>query len=397
MRKFLILFLMVALGCVDSVAQEVKKELRTEEDGFEWYETKSGGSSGAETVDGKCLIPLSKKYVDVQYRSPYLFGLYYSDKPGVIYKTEYYTQAGKEILDNSKYDNTSLLGGEDGVPFWFLTKKDGKEGACDTDGNEIVPPIFKSCFYSDGKLTIQDDSGYHKWSEYNANANNSFASNDNVSSKAASIKELFDLAYNTPDTEAQTKYDRYMQVIQADSYNTYGYKAPSLNNLGVLFENLGDLRNAKTCYEYALQANPNYAKAKENLKDVKAKRRSQRWNNIGNVLGTVGQALETINAGQTGGNAYQGGGGAYNESSSGSSAGSQTCKRCQGSGKCSSMSGTANRYYCHGSGKCGYCSGSGVVRNLGQTIVCTACDGDGKCKYCHGSGKCSDCGGSGKR
>ena len=399
MRSILIFFLIIAWGSVNSIAQEVKKELRTEEDGFKWYRTTSGGFDGAEATDGEHLIPLSKKYVSVQYRSPYLLGLYYSDKPGVIYKTEYYTQDGKEILDNSKYDNTCLLGGKDGVPFWFLTIKDGKEGACDTNGNEIIPPIFKSCFYSDGELKVQDNSGYHKWSEYNANASDSYASKDNTSSRTTSIKELFDLAYNTPDTEAQTKYDRYMKVIQADPYNSYGYKAPAFNNLGVLYESLGDLKNAKTCYEYALQANPNYDKAKENLKSVKAQRRSQRWSNIGNALGTIGQALGTMSGGQTGGtyNTYQGDGGSYNGSSSGSSTANSTCKRCQGSGKCSSMSGTADKYYCHGSGKCGYCNGSGVIRNLGQTITCTACNGRGKCKYCHGSGKCSDCGGSGKR
>ena len=324
-------------------------------------------------------------------------GLYHSDKPGVIYKTEYYTQEGKEILDNSKYDDTCLLGGEDGAPFWFLTTKDGKKGVCDTNGNEIIPPIFKFCFYSDGEFNVQDNSGYHKWSEYNADASGSYASMDNTPSRTTGIKELFEQAYNTPDTEAQTKYDRYMQVIQADPYNSYGYKALAFNNLGVLYESLGDLKNAKACYEYALQANPNYDMAKKNLKSVKAQRRSQRWSNIGNALGTLGQALGTMNGGQTGGNTYQGDVGSYNGSSSGSSTGSSTCKRCQGSGRCSSVSGTADKYYCHGSGKCGYCNGSGAIRNLGQTITCTACNGRGKCKYCHGSGKGPDCGGSGKR
>lgn len=223
------------------------------------------------------------------------FRIYHSDKPGIIYKTEYYTQDGKEILDNSKYDNTCLLGGKDGEPYWFSTEKDGKEGACDINGNEIVPPVFEACFYSDGEFTIKDNTGYHKWSEYNNQTNNAQASTNN---KAASIKELFDLAYNTPDTEAQTKYDRYMQVIKADPYNSYGYKAPALNNLGVLYESLGDLNNAKACYEYALQACPTYDMAKQNLKSVKAQRRSKQWSTIGNILGTVGETLGTMSNSQ---------------------------------------------------------------------------------------------------
>lgn len=397
MQKIWMFVLIIVWGSAATMAQEVKKELKTAEDGFKWYRTTADGFDGAEDVNGKCLIPLSKKYVSVQYRSPYLLGLYYSDKPGVIYKTEYYTKEGKEILDNSKYDDTCMLGGEEGIPLWLLTKKDGKEGACDTNGKEIIPPLFKSCFYHEGELTIQDNSGYHKWSEYNAHTGNSHTATNNTSSSAQSIKEMFDLAYNTPDTEAQTKYDRYIQVIQADPNNHYGYKAPALNNIGVLYESLGDLKNAKVCYEYALQVNPNYDRAKTNLKNVKAQRRSQRWSNIGNALGTIGQTLGTMNGSQTNGTYNTGEGSSYSGSSSGSSTGSMTCKRCQGSGRCSSTSGTANKYYCHGSGKCGYCNGSGVIRNLGQTITCTACNGRGKCKYCNGSGKCSDCGGSGKR
>ena len=85
-----------------------------------------------------------------------------------------------------------------------------------------------------------------------------------------------------------------MQVIKADPYNSYGYKAPALNNLGVLYESLGDLNNAKACYEYALQACPTYDMAKQNLKSVKAQRRSKRWSTIGNILGTVGETLGTM-------------------------------------------------------------------------------------------------------
>lgn len=488
MQRLLFYALILVLGNVSCLAQEVTRELKKEADGFEWCRTSDYTHNGAETPSGKTIIPMSKKYVSVQYRSPYLIGLYYSDKPGVIYKTEYYTKEGKEILDNSKYDDTCLLGGKDGAPFWFLTKKDGKEGACDINGKEIVPPIYEACFYSSGELTIQDSSGYHAWSEYNssgsgsgsgsgsaggsgntlasnsgsgnsantlasntsgsgsnANANSGSGSGSNSSgtynsgsgsssnynsnssssstttggsagTTAEDVKAMFDLAYNTSDSDAQTKYNRYMEVVRADPYNRYGYKAPAYNNVGVLYESLGDLGRAKNYYELALQVNPSYAMAKQNLKNVKAQRRSQRWANIGNALGAVNEALNTINSAQSGGtynntSSYSGstntgnysgyssgsGSGYSSGGGSGSSSGSTTCNRCNGSGKCSSLSVTADKYYCHGSGRCGYCSGNGTLRNLGQTIVCTACNGNGKCKYCNASGKCSSCHGTGKK
>lgn len=125
MKKVFLLFVFAFCGLC-SFGQDIKKELKTEEDGFKWYRTTLNGFDGAETTDGKCLIPLAKKYVSIQYKSPYLFGLYYSNKPEVIYKTEYYTKEGKEILDNSKYDDTCLFGGKDGVPFGFQQRKTGK-------------------------------------------------------------------------------------------------------------------------------------------------------------------------------------------------------------------------------------------------------------------------------
>ena len=120
------------------------------------------------------------------------------------------------------------------------------------------------------------------------------------------------------------------------------------------------------------------------------KQKQQFWSDLGNFLNVFSTGL------QMGASQNQSIDSSEGSSYSGSSSGT-TCKRCQGSGKCSSMSGTANKYYCHGFGKCGYCGGNGIVHNLGQAITCTACNGNGKCKYCNGTGKCSDCGGSGKR
>jgi hypothetical protein len=88
----------------------------------------------------------------------------------------------------------------------------------------------------------------------------------------------------------------------------------------------------------------------------------------------------------------------YDSHSSGG-AGRSKCMTCLGSGKCSSRSSGADRYYCHGSGKCGYCYGKGFVYNsyTSDDIKCSSCSGTGTCQYCYGSGKCNTCGGSGHR
>jgi len=520
MKKAFLFFVLAFCVCLHSNGQDVQKDLKTEEDGFKWYLLYSNGFSGAQDVNGKEIIPLSKKFDGIGYRADLKLFQITVFKDDIL--TGFYGLDGKSLIEPGKYDNANYWN-ETGKPIFFTVEKGGKSGVCDKDGKEVIPLLYDKVyhsngnyfevykgeyrgicdmtghftlplsaqytlilyepetgcyavhkgdklrgicktdgtfliplsrnyelcnyekegwyqikkngyygvcdlsgkevvkpdkyksmlFYEDGKGVYTYDENYNsitlyklkgKSSNYSSN-NNSYAyttTTTTTTSQSSSIKDMFDLAYNTPDTEAQTKYNRYMQVIQADPYNTYGYKAPAYNNLGVLYETLGDLKNAKACYEYALQTNPNYDKAKDNLKNVKAQRRSQRWNNISNALGAVGQALGTMSGGQTNGtyNTYQGGGDSHGGSSSGGysgGSGSSTCKRCQGSGRCSSMSGTANKYYCHGSGKCGYCNGSGIVRNLGQTITCTACNGRGRCKYCNGSGKCSDCGGSGKR
>ena len=315
MKKLLICFLLIVWGSVVSSAQKIKRELHTEEDGYKWYETKQGSYYGAESLDGKTLIPLLKKYMIVTYTSPYLMGALPSGDPEYPYKLEYYTKDGKRLLSNSGYDNVFWLGGKDDEPSWFGTLKNGKQGACDVNGNEIIPPIFAAVTYSDGVFKVKDDNG--EWAEYTPQATN-FDALASTSSNTLDVKELFELAYNTPDADTQTKYNRYVEVIQADPDNSYGYNASVYNNIGVLYEGQGDLKNAKICFENALQIAPNDNTIKENLKRVKAQRRSEQWDNVANILGALGEAASTMSSSQTTGgtyNAYQESGNSYSSSS----------------------------------------------------------------------------------
>ena len=86
----------------------IKKNLKTEKDGFKWYEVCQGKVCGAEDYLHNTLIPLSRQYSTVYYWP------------------------------------------EEGHKGYFKVKKDGKEGACDLTGKEIASPIYESLIYSGG-------------------------------------------------------------------------------------------------------------------------------------------------------------------------------------------------------------------------------------------------------
>lgn len=287
MQKIMLCLLLITYGST-TIAQNVMKVLKSETDGFNWNMTFEAGqnvSFGAETLDGKTIIPLSKKYNVVAYSSPYLIGMYHSGKSIDSFKKEYYTKDGKELLDNSKYDDTRLLGGKNGEPFWFLTQKEGKKGVCDSNGKEIIPPLFKSCVYMNGEFTIEDDNGFQTWNEYND------SHNSNNSEYTPDITELYEFAYNTPDSLAQTKINRYMRIILADPYDNSGYMVRTYYSIGELYEKLRDLNNAKTYYQLAERISSAYDKAEEDLKNIKAQRTVDRRSIIADILGQIGEAL----------------------------------------------------------------------------------------------------------
>lgn len=78
----------------------------TENDGFKWYKTTQDGKYGAEDYNHNTLISLSRGYTL----------LYYSK--------------------------------ETGKKGYFHVTKNGKDGACDLTGKEVIAPLYESAFYS---------------------------------------------------------------------------------------------------------------------------------------------------------------------------------------------------------------------------------------------------------
>ncbi len=104
--------------------REIHERKEVEKNGFTWIQTSQGTSTtyyGAKDMNGKELIPLSRKYTSIYF-----------------------------------------LVEENNVGY-FCVEKGDKEGACDITGKEVVPCNYKSVFYgSRGSFVYQGaDNKYH--------------------------------------------------------------------------------------------------------------------------------------------------------------------------------------------------------------------------------------------
>ena len=108
------------------------------------------------------------------------------------------------------------------------------------------------------------------------------------------VKQIFDEACKMSDeNEAQEKYDKYMLCASIDIENKEGYRASSLNNIGSLFENLGDIDTALEYYNEARGLGNDIAR--KNVKRIKSDRALEKMVQIGNALAQVGEAMDATN------------------------------------------------------------------------------------------------------
>ncbi len=133
------------------------------------------------------------------------------------------------------------------------------------------------------------------------------------------VEQIFNKAYNMSAKEnAQRKYDTYMLCISQDPDNSKGYRSLSLNNIGALFEDLGDVDKALEYYGQARDLGNE--KARKNIKRIKLDRTLNTIQQVGNALSEMAQTIETSksnNTEQEGGGNY-GASGSYNTMQQGS-------------------------------------------------------------------------------
>lgn len=164
MKKKLFIYVLISIFVCPLKAQ-ITKTLKTEKDGFQWYELKENGFEGAESVGGETIVPLSKKYNRVYYFHGY-FNVTYKkntnskdDIAGII------NTQGKEIISTKKGYCEAFF-----YKNHFQVKKHSESnnitmvGACDIDGNEVIPTIYDAgknlIIYCSEKDNCEDGYGF---------------------------------------------------------------------------------------------------------------------------------------------------------------------------------------------------------------------------------------------
>lgn len=157
-QRVFIGFILIFVWNICVLAQN--KELKTEEDGFKWYLTSSDGNRGAQSVNGKELVPLSIGFEWVSYHNGFLIGTIFSpDDDFKKNKNACYDKTGKVIIPFGRYEHISYNVPEAGKPAWFSVTKNGFDGACDVTGKEIIPPVYTGLLYGSKGFEGKKENG----------------------------------------------------------------------------------------------------------------------------------------------------------------------------------------------------------------------------------------------
>lgn len=434
MKKALLFIILAGLTAIGVNAQT--KSLKTEDDGFKWYNIiGSNGTEGAESIDGKTLIPLSRGYSFICYHSgSYGYGYFGVEKNG---KEGACNIKGKEIIAPEKgYDNVTLHLDSQNKGYYSV-KKNGKVGACDLKGKEIIAPKYETLFYSFDGFNYKDSQGkyqtlgiilddYDIASEYaqsKSSTNNKKERKERKEKKSNSKSTTsyssarfnnFSLEHNVPNggrTMLKANYDLEVSGCKGHKMLVYfNILDENKNRIMSVYTKLSKAPYPTTQWNntwigiyndriYAKQGRHTYY-AQLSVVDKKTKKTlatselitfemtgSQQYNNY---TPQYQYNIPPSNYQQPNNNNNNNQGGSYRIS----------CTRCGGDGRCRGYGNTVAymNMHCAGTGKCSTCYGKGYTINhyTGNNMVCPTCNGNGKCKQCGGSGTCQKCGGSGK-
>lgn len=391
--KYLVMLVMLALSSFNSIAQEVEKELKTESDGFQWYQLwqyQNGKSKyGAQSMGGVTFIPLSRGYTFICYQGG-SFSVSKGDKKNGVCDI-----TGREIIAPGRYDYAGYWN-EDGFEYYSV-ELNGKKGICDKNGREIIAPRYESLILSDGVFEYKDASG--KWvstgikpdgtsggTSYASNTSSTSYSYSTTSNSNGESSLLYegeytiqysqsrDLIngystgqYSSDETERVKIYEDHLAI----HFGTH-CKYKSTNSSGErVYEGAQSIGGTVTAY-----VSPSY-----NIRLV-----NESWfNGVHMKVGipvVKGRSLMPEYSGGYGG---------------GTSSGYQPTNNNNGS--TGTSSGSKHGSYvkeetcpaCHGTKTCETCLGRGWRNNpfTNQHDTCPICRGRKTCQTCNGSGKVS--------
>ena len=216
-------------------------------------------------------------------------------------------EGGKEILLAETNDHYGLMAADGAaLPAWWcemiypfannvgVAVKDGQYWLLDARGNFVSRHGYADIdnFADDGKI----------YAEYFGYRTELTADGGEVT---PIVKQVFDEAYNLDlTTEAQAKYDKYILCIALDGDNRAGYHKLALNNIGIMFEQLGDVDKALAFYEMARDLGNE--QARKNIQRIRVDRTVNALQQAGDALAQIAQSIDLSGTTSTGG--QQGGG-----------------------------------------------------------------------------------------
>jgi len=406
-----LLLIVLALGMCSISGNAQNRELKVESDGFEWYRITRDGKEGAEDKNGRTLIP-------AKYRSVYYHCLNNSDGWFKVedlennkYNVGIYEKSGKCIFDNNRGYNlvTKVDTGGDGC--WYIIEKDGKNGACDANGREIIPPIYESVIYINHEFNYKNSSGKYistgmsltgggsSYASSCSSSSSSYSSSSSSSLSSSSSSSSSDAIHTGVYTHGSVGISNTgqtitvaQQLLNVEFYSDY----IKVNGSIATFAGEQVLPSATTSKKFrpgtrvkvykldhegmtlSLIVDSNY--------NMEALWASKINGNLFFVYFPVdkGNTMSSTSGGGNNGGIFGGYiGGGYTGGSSGSSGSNGSS-----SGNVSQPQITKTCGVCHGSGTCNNCGGRGWVTRLGGK--------DGPCPVCRNhDGRCSSCGGRG--
>ena len=157
MKQKVFLLMVLALGMCNINVNAQRRLLQTEKNGFKWYIIwKDRNGYGAEGEDGSTLIPLSRGYNHINFSPLYNgTGYFEVERNGKVGACDI---TGKEIIAPDKYDMV-LFYERKGYVGYYEVEINGKLGVCDITGKEIIPCRYRSILYITNGFELQNSDG----------------------------------------------------------------------------------------------------------------------------------------------------------------------------------------------------------------------------------------------
>ena len=131
----------------------IPEDVNTERDGYEWVSLKGESNLCGAQVGGKVVVPA--EYSEVKYM-PYYNGYFLVGKGGYM---GVYDCIGNYLIPIDRCYSSILKTCSDGR-YYYRVCKNGKYGACNLKGTEIVEPIYRDLILYNGVFIYRNDADW---------------------------------------------------------------------------------------------------------------------------------------------------------------------------------------------------------------------------------------------